>query len=321
MADTSSRTLALLALFEARRSWSGAELCDRLEVSPRTLRRDVERLRSLGYPVEAARGVGGHYRLGAGAVLPPLVLDDDEAVALVAALQSAADSAVDGVADAALRALAKTLALMPPHLRSQADALRAVTVAAAWGHAVPTVDSAVLQTVAGACRDEVRVAFGYVARDGAATKRYVEPYRLVVLDSRWYLVAYDVDRSDWRTFRLDRIGDCRATVGRFDPRALPGDPAELVREGIRSSGRAPIVVRLVVEADATSVTAAIGRWARVRPAGRGRCHVEMEADDLRWPLMAIDRLDADFTVEAPAELRDLLRARARRYRRAVASAR
>ena len=216
MADTGARTLALLSLLESRRYWPGTELAERLAVSARTLRRDVERLRELGYPVEAARGVGGGYQLGAGTALPPLVLDDDEAVALVVGLHTATDSPVAGVAESSVRALAKTLSLMPPRLRDRADALRVATVPGSWRAGDAVVAPETLDVLAGACRDGVRLSFAYTARDGAATERYVEPYRMVVLSRRWYLVAYDLDRDDWRTFRVDRIGDARATVGRFD---------------------------------------------------------------------------------------------------------
>ena len=205
MASTGSRTLALLALLEARRYWPGTELADRLGVSPRTLRRDVDRLRELGYPVEAARGIGGGYQLGAGTALPPLVLDDDEAVALVVGLHTAADSMVAGVAESSVRALAKTLSLMPPRLRHRADALRVATVPGTVVAEGRSIAPEVLDAVARACRDETRLAFAYTARDGAATDRYVEPYRLVVLARRWYLLAFDIDRDDWRNFRVDRI--------------------------------------------------------------------------------------------------------------------
>src|SRR3954465_7507978 len=172
MADTGARTLALLSLLESRRYWPGSELADRLGVSARTLRRDVDRLRDLGYPVEAARGVGGGYQLGQGSALPPLVLDDDEAIALVVGLHTATDSPVAGVAESSVRALAKTLSLMPPRLRHRADALRVATVPGSWRGSGARIAPEVLDVAAGACRDEVRLAFSYTARDGAATDRY-----------------------------------------------------------------------------------------------------------------------------------------------------
>src|SRR4051794_35643188 len=177
MTDPTHRTLRLLSLMQGRRNWPGSALADRLGVSPRTLRRDVERLRELGYPVEAARGVGGGYQLGAGRALPPLVLDDDEAGALVLGLQSAAGNPGTGVAESSVRALAKTLGLMPARLRRRADALRAATVPGTWRTGAPDIAPEILDVLAHACRDSVRVSFGYTARDGAATQRYVEPYR------------------------------------------------------------------------------------------------------------------------------------------------
>src|SRR6478736_3700038 len=232
MPDPTARVLALLSLLESRRYWPGTELAGRLGVSERTLRRDVDRLRELGYPVAAAHGVGGGYQLAAGAALPPLVLDDDEAVALVVGLHAATDNAVAGIAESSVRALAKTLTLLPARLRRRADALRATTVFAPWRETVHAIPRDLLDVVAGACHDGVRLAFSYTARDGAATERYVEPYRLVVLSRRWYLLAFDLDRDDWRNFRVDRIDDPHATVGRFDPREVPDDPVAFVRGSI-----------------------------------------------------------------------------------------
>src|SRR5215813_9066004 len=238
MANTSSRMLRLLSLLQTHRYWPGAELAERLSISVRTLRRDVDRLRELGYPVAAARGVGGGYQLAAGAALPPLVLDDDEAVALVVGLHAATDNEVAGVAESSVRALAKTLTLLPPRLRRRADALRATTVFAPWRGTTHAIPREVLDVVAGACHDGVRLGFSYTARDGAATERYVEPYRLVVLSRRWYLLAFDIDRDDWRTFRVDRMDEPRATVAPFTPRDLPADdPAAFVRDAIEHMPR------------------------------------------------------------------------------------
>ena len=316
MASTGSRTLSLLALLEARRYWPGTELAERLGVSARTLRRDVERLRELGYPVEAARGIGGGYQLGAGSALPPLVLDDDEAVALVVGLHTAADSMVAGVAESSVRALAKTLALMPPRLRARADALRVATVPAPWRGSDAVIAPEVLDVAARTCRDETRLAFAYTAHDGAATQRYVEPYRLVVLYRRWYLLAFDVDREDWRTFRVDRIEDPKATAGRFDPRTMPEDPAAFVRGSIERMARAHEVV-VDVAAEHADVDRRIGRWATVEPTGPGACRVRMTADDLEWPVLALAQLDAEFAVVEPPELVARVRGLAARFARAV----
>src|SRR5215213_2450602 len=213
MAATSVRMLRLLSLLQTHRYWSGAELAGRLEVSVRTLRRDVDRLRELGYPVDAQRGVDGGYQLAAGAALPPLVLDDDEAVALALGLQAAAQRGVAGVAESSVSALTKVVQVMPPRLRRRVEALQAMTVEAGLGagSVAPAVDPGVLTTVAQACRDTVRLRFAYTAADGTASDREVEPARLALLGRRWYLVAYDLGRHDWRSFRLDRLGPAEAT--------------------------------------------------------------------------------------------------------------
>src|SRR5690242_740270 len=223
MAATSARTLRLLSLLQSRRHWSGEELARRLGVSVRTLRRDVDRLRELGYPVEAQRGVAGGYALAPGAALPPLVLDDDEAVALAVGLQAAAQQPVAGMAESSVQALAKVVQVMPARLRRRVDALREGTVPAGWGAAAPAVDPAVLTSVALACRDTDRLRFVYTDAGGARTDRHVEPFRLVSSGRRWYLVAYDVERGGWRSFRLDRLGEPSGTGARFAPRRLPAE--------------------------------------------------------------------------------------------------
>ena len=199
MANTSSRTLRLLSLLQTHRYWPGPELAARLDVSVRTLRRDIDRLRELGYPVEASRGVDGGYQLAAGAALPPLVLDDEEAVALAVGLQAAAQGGVAGIAESSVRALAKVVQVMPPRLRRRVDALRAMTVPLTWYSTAPSTDPAVLTALAQACRDTERLEFGYTSAAGERSDRHVEPLRLVSLGRRWYLVAYDLVRHDWRT--------------------------------------------------------------------------------------------------------------------------
>src|SRR5260370_22141202 len=220
MGNTSSRILRLLSLLQTHRYWQGNELAERLEISLRTLRRDVDRLRELGYRVDARRGVDGGYQLAAGAALPPLVLDDDEAVALSIGLRAAAQGAVVGIEEASVRALAKVARIMPPHLRRRVDALRAMTIPAVWSGG-PTVDAQSLIVVAQACSDEERLRFTYTVQAGDRTSRHVEPHRLVALGRRWHLVAFDLTRQDWRSFRLDRLSNPRATGMRFTPRALP----------------------------------------------------------------------------------------------------
>jgi predicted DNA-binding transcriptional regulator YafY len=324
VANTSSRTLRLLSLLQTHRYWPGADLADRLEVSVRTLRRDIERLRELGYPVSASRGVTGGYQLAPGAALPPLVLDDEEAVALAVGLQAAAQSAVAGIAESSLRALAKVARVMPPELRRQVEAVRTMTEMPGWDQDGGGVDPGALVGVAQGCRDAERLRFGYTAASGASTERHVEPLRLVRLGRRWYLVAYDLDRHDWRSFRLDRLDRPTGTGGHFRPRELPAvDAAAFVRAGIGGLP-APYEVEAVVRAPAERVRAAIGRWSEVTetidsvdgPAALVRMH----ADSLDWPAMALGSVGAEFTVVGPPAMCEHLRDWGARFTRAVAGA-
>ncbi|MGY1772121.1 helix-turn-helix transcriptional regulator [Blastococcus sp. SYSU D00813] len=316
MADTGNRTLRLLSLMQDRRHWAGMDLAERLGVSLRTLRRDVERLRDLGYPVEATPGVAGGYRLAPGASLPPLVLDDEEAVALTVGLQAAAQAAVAGMAESSVRALAKVVPVLPPRLRRRVDALAAATAAVPWAGGDGAVDPGVLTTVAQACRDTVRLSFDYTAANGERSERLVEPFRLVPLRRRWYLVAHDTGRGDWRTFRLDRLGDPRATGARFAPRPLPGDDAvAFVQAGLGMRPGTPVTA--VVRAPAEEVRRRIGRWATVTDDGRGGSRVAMESDALEWALFALGTTEAEFTVLEPPELAERARAWGSRFVRAA----
>ncbi|RBY80600.1 transcriptional regulator [Geodermatophilus sp. TF02-6] len=317
MTDPGARTLRLLSLLQQRRYWAGADLADRLGVSVRTLRRDVERLRELGYPVQAQRGVDGGYQLAPGAALPPLVLDDEEAVALAVGLQAAAQSAIAGTAESSVRALAKVVQVMPPRLRRRVEALRAATEPAPWSGARDVVDPSALTVAAQACRDAERLAFGYTAADGTATEREVDPHRLVALGRRWYLVAYDLARGDWRSFRLDRLTRPRPTGARFAPRRLPAEDAvAFVRAGIGASS-AQVAVEVLVDAPAARVRERIGRWAQVEEDGPDRSRVRMETDSLDWPAFALGVLGAEVTVVSPPELLDLLHEWGRRFGRAA----
>lgn len=318
MANTSSRTLRLLSLLQTHRYWPGTELADRLGVSVRTLRRDVDRLRELGYPVEAQRGVDGGYQLAAGAALPPLVIDDEEAVALAVGLQAAAHGTVEGIAEASVRVLAKVVQVMPPRLRRQVDALRAMTVPGGWGSGQvgESVDPAVLTAVALACRDSERLGFRYTAAGGRQTEREAEPHRLVRLGRRWYLVAYDLARHDWRSFRVDRLSEPEVTGARFRPRDLPAaDAAEFVRSGLDVL-RNPYRVEVLVDAPAATVRERIGRWSTVEEVDAGRSRVSMTADSLDWPMMALGVLRADFHVLDPPELLDQVKEWGARFNRA-----
>jgi predicted DNA-binding transcriptional regulator YafY len=371
MANTSSRTLRLLSLLQNHRFWPGAELAGRLGVSSRTLRRDVDRLRELGYPVTAHPGVDGGYQLASGATLPPLVVDDEEAVALAVGLRLATQGAAQDttgqgitgqdttgqdttgqdttgqdttgqdttgqdfagqdttgqdttgqdfagqdsagrdtvdhgtIAEAAARALAKVTQVMPARLRRRAEAVAAMTESATWERAgqATAINPDALASAALACRDAERLRFGYIAADGARTERHVEPHRLVALDRRWYLVAYDLARNDWRSFRLDRIaGPPQPTGARFRPRTLPAaDAAEFVRRNI-AAVPGPWPVKAIVAAPAAVVRGRIGRWATVEEDGPGHCLVTMTPDNLDWPVIALGVVGADFQVLSPPEL-------------------
>ncbi|MEV6373798.1 helix-turn-helix transcriptional regulator [Micromonospora musae] len=317
MANTSTRTLRLLSLLQSHRYWPGEQLAERLGISVRTLRRDIDRLRELGYPVESQRGVDGGYQLTAGAALPPLVVDDEEAVALAVGLQAAAQSAVEGLAESSVRVLAKVVQVMPARLRRQVEALRAMTLPAAWdGPTRAEVDPGMLTAVALACRDSEHLRFSYTAADGQHTDRQVEPHRLVSLGRRWYLVAYDLTRHQWRSFRVDRLTAPHSTGSRFRPRDLPAaDAAEYVRTSLGNMPH-PYRVEALVDAPAAAVRSRIGRWSRVEEVDAEHCRVFMTADSLDWPAMALGTLDADFRVLDPPELLELLRNWAARFNRA-----
>ena len=319
MANTSSRTLRLLSLLQTRRYWPGEELAAQLRISPRTLRRDVDRLRELGYPIQAQRGVSGGYQLAAGTALPPLVVDDEEAVALALGLQSAAQSAVEGIADSSVRALAKVVQVMPARLRRRVQALGAMTVPSGWegAAAAPPVDPGVLTTTALACRDTERIRFSYTPANGQQADRHVEPHRLVQLGRRWYLVGYDLERHGWRSYRLDRLTSPRATGSRFRPRELPAaDAAAFVRAGL-GSVRSGYDIEVIVDAPAEVVSERIGRWVTVSPVTAARCRVTMTADALEWPIMGLGAVGADFEVISPPELADLVRDWGARFSRAA----
>ena len=317
MADTSSRTLRLLSLLQGRRYWPGAELAERLQVSARTLRRDVDRLRELGYPIQAQRGVDGGYQLAAGTALPPLVVDDEEAVALAVGLQVGAQGGVEGTAEASMRALTKVIQVMPARLRHRVEALTAATVSATWGStAQVAVDPAILTTTAMACRDTERLRFSYTAASGEQTDRHVEPHRLVLLGRRWYLVCYDLTRQDWRSFRLDRLTEPRGTGARFRPRELPAaDAAAFVRAGIGSFA-ATYEVEALVDAPAETVRERFGRWATVEEVTPARSRIRMTIDQLEWPMMLLGSLGVEFEVISPPELLDQVRDWGRRFNQA-----
>jgi predicted DNA-binding transcriptional regulator YafY len=321
VSNTSSRLLRLLSLLQHHRHWPGSELADRLEVSHRTLRRDIDRLRQLGYPVESSRGVDGGYELAAGSTLPPLLLDEREAIALAVGLHGAAHSVHTDVAEASVSALAKVVAMLPAALRGRVQVVGDVTVGARWsgaghggGHGALSAD--VLGRVAQACRDSVRLRFDYSAADATASHRYVEPYRLVALASRWYLVAYDLDRHDWRTFRVDRLSEPEPSRNMFDPRPLPADDlAAYVRDRI-SSLRNVLHVEVIVHAGVEHVAEVVGQWATTSSTEMpDRTRLTMDVDSLDWPVLALSALGADFEVVTPPELADRVRECGERFAR------
>ena len=306
MSNTSARMLRLLSLLQTHRFWPGGQLAERLEVSDRTLRRDVDRLRDLGYPVNATRGVSGGYQLEAGGSLPPLLLEDDEAIAVAVGLRTAAGGAVDGIEETSVRALTKVIRMLPPRLRSRADALSAYTVPTVFGGG-PRVDADALAVIAQACRDDERLRFEYTTRDGTRATRLVEPNRLVTLGRRWYLVAWDVEREAWRTFRVDRLSDPRSTRYRFEQREVPGgDAAAFVSDQLESIPTR-FAVAVDIRAAASDVEAVVGRWGSVEPRTEGSCRLRMNVDEFDWPALVLGATGAEFEVVEPPELREHLR--------------
>ena len=305
---TAERVLALLGLLQQRQVWTGTELADRLGVTPRTVRRDVQRLRTLGYPVHASHGVGGGYQLGAGQDLPPLLLDDDEAIATAVSLLAGAGGALAGAGDAALRALTKLDRVLPTRLQHEVRAL-AGSVESFGGGRVP-VRPEVLMTLARACRDQVQAAFDYPS-GGEPRPRRVEPYRLVSSDRRWYLLGYDLDREDWRSFRVDRMTEVSARTWRFRPRTAP-DAAAYVQEGVASRVY-PHRARFLLHAPAETVRTQLPASAAVvRPRGDHRCEVLSGGGTLEFVLMHIVLLGHDFEILEPPQLRERARVLAQR---------
>lgn len=307
MLETSARLLRLLSLLQAHRDWSGAELAERLGVTPRTVRRDVDRLRELGYPVNASPGTGGGYQLGAGAELPPLLLDDDEAVAVAVGLRTAAGQGVEGMGESSVRALTKLEQVLPGRLRRRVSALNAFTVPMLRGPRA-TVDPAVLTELAGVCRDAERLRFEYHDGDGTPSRRTVEPHRLVCTEHRWYLVAWDIDRADWRTFRVDRITPGPPHGPRFQPRTPPADDlAAYVSRGVSTRAYATqAVVRLLVPLE--EAAGRISPSAGVLEAeGPGSCLLRTGAASLDVMVIHVMLMGFAFEVLEPVGLIDAIR--------------
>jgi predicted DNA-binding transcriptional regulator YafY len=319
---TATRLLRLLSLLQSRREWTGRELAGRLEVSGRTVRHDIQRLRELGYPVDATRGAAGGYRLGVGAALPPLLLDDDEAVAVAVGLRTAAGGTVTGIAESSVRALTKLEQMLPSRLRRRVEALQLATVPIHGPE--PTVDPDTLTTVAVAISDRQRLRFDYRSHDGTPGRRSVEPYRLVHTGRRWYLLAWDTDRNAWRTFRVDRL-QLRAPAGPgFEPREPPdpdiaGYTAHTISTGVYRY-QARITIHGPAEVVAQQIPPTIGT---IEVVDAQRCILRTGANSLDDLVAWVAVVGFDFQVHEPPELIDhlgVVLGRLRRARQAAAKA-
>ncbi|MBB2911422.1 putative DNA-binding transcriptional regulator YafY [Streptosporangium becharense] len=304
MADTAGRVLRLLSLLQAHREWPGPELAGRLGVSARTLRRDVGRLRDLGYPVHATTGPAGGYRLEAGTAMPPLLLDDAEAVAIAVGLRVAASGTVAGIEETSARALAKLEQVLPSRLRRRVHTLQSQTQPVTPVGGTPTVEAGTLALLAQTCRDRERIRFGYRRRDGQEGGRIAEPYRLASTGRRWYLVAWDVDRQDWRTFRVDRLSSPRSTGVRFPPREPPPGYVEASIVAPISRHRAVVTVHAP---PATVAERYSGPGWVLQELDERSCLLRTGGDSLEWLALTIGLLGLDFTVHEPPELVGLIR--------------
>lgn len=304
MLETSARLLKLLSLLQAHRDWSGTELAARLDVSPRTVRRDVDRLRELGYPVHSVSGTAGGYQLGAGAELPPLLLDDEEAVAVAVGLRGAGSGAVEGIEESSARALAKLEQVLPHRLRRRVGALNEYTVPMFSSYRGAAVDAGALAELAHACRDQERLRFAYERHDGTASRRTVEPHRLVTTQRRWYLVGWDTDREDWRTFRVDRITLTPPHGPRFTARTPPAeDLAAWVSEGVSVRAyaeRAVILLHMPMEQAAERISVSAGTLQAVDDS---TCLLRAGASSLEALVVYVMMLGADFEVREPESLK------------------
>ncbi|MFE9096540.1 helix-turn-helix transcriptional regulator [Streptomyces sp. NPDC007264] len=303
--DTPARLLHLLSLLQTPREWPGRELADRLGVSRRTVRRDIDRLRELGYPVQATKGADGGYRLVAGKAMPPLVLDDEEAVAIAVGLRAGAGHAVEGMDEASVRALAKLEQVLPGRLRRRVAVLQAATTPLTSGDGAsiaPETLTVMASTIAG----HERLRFAYRAKDGTPSRRLTEPYRLVSTGLRWYLVAYDLGREDWRTFRVDRVAEPLATGARFTPRELPtGSAAEYLRQSMdHNRSQETYTFEATFASSAESVAARLPRWVGTpEPLGDDGCRLTGDTSaPVEWLAVRLAMTGYDFRVHGPAEL-------------------
>ncbi|MFE7775725.1 helix-turn-helix transcriptional regulator [Streptomyces sp. NPDC057445] len=308
MTDTPARLLNLLSLLQTPREWPGSELAERLQVSPRTIRRDIDRLRDLGYPVEATKGAVGGYRLVAGTAMPPLLLDDEEAVAIAVGLRAGAGHAIEGVEEASVRALAKLEQVLPSRLRHRVSTLQNAMIPFTRGDGA-TVHPHTLTAIAATVTGRERLRFGYRSGDGTETKRQVEPYRLISTGRRWYLVAYDLEREDWRTFRVDRVRDTFATGARFTPREVPAgwDAVKLLSHSMYRN-QPEHALDVSFGAPAEYVAARLpGYLGTPEATGPDSCRLHTSSQDsLEWLAVRLALVDCEFTVHAPATLAEHL---------------
>ncbi|MFF3275950.1 helix-turn-helix transcriptional regulator [Streptomyces chrestomyceticus] len=318
--DLPARMLRLLSLLQTRREWSGTDLSERLGVTTRTVRRDIDRLRELGYPVEGTTGHAGGYRLASGTAMPPLLLDDDEAIATAVALRTAAGH-LTGMEETSLRALAKLEQVLPARLRTHVASLQQTTAAIDWDSCGPRVDPELLATLAVACRDHEIITFDYTTRGGTTpAPRRVEPHHLVASGGLWYLLAHDTGKEDWRIYRLDRVAQPTPTRRRFTPRTVPGgDPAAYVATKIAT---APTRHRAVatVHAPAETVRRRTGALPdRVKPLNENACIVDCSGNHLPGIAQHLAALDANYTLDADPQVTDYLRHTAERLHHAATS--
>lgn len=312
MLDTSARLLRLLTLLQSRREWSGPELAERLEVDVRTVRRDAERLRALGYQVRASSGPGGGYQFGAGRDMPPLLLDDEEALAIAVALRTAASS-VARLEHVALQVLVKLEQVLPKRLHTRLRALQTVTVS--LGKNRDEVDPRLLTELAAACREFERLTFGYASYAGRPSTRQVEPHRLAHTGRRWYLVAWDVDRTDWRTFRVDRIGKV-SRGSSFEPRTFPEDIATYVSRAIAYEPY-QVRARILLNESAEELGARLPPWVGVlEPVDEKHCILAIGGPSLASIASHLVFIESEFEVLEPPELIPYLETVAARLNRA-----
>lgn len=319
MFETSARLLRLLGLLQSRRDWTGDQLAQRVGVTARTIRTDIERLRALGYAVDAVPGVGGGYRLGVGAAVPPLLLDDEEAVAVAIGLRGAATGAIEGIEETSIRALTKLEQLLPSRLRRRIASLAAATVTVPpLAAPTPSVDPETLMALANACRDHERLRFDYASHGATKSRRLVEPHRIVSSGRRWYLLAHDVDHGDWRTFRVDRMRLRLPAGPRFVPRDLPDAEVRERVSGQLAAATWAYRARVTVFAPTDVVAARLPWPATIEPIDASSCRLEVGSDSPELLAVHLGMLGADFTfdpAESP-ELTEWLQVLAGRYDRA-----